>query len=67
MKNDCEVRKIIAGLALIIAGAIIIPVIIRKITGKVYRISSKATEEDFVNNGPVTVRKTEDETNDDRY
>lgn len=64
MKNDCEVRQIIVGLALIVAVAIIIPKVIRKITGKAYKLSSKVTEEDLVNDGPEIVRKTGDEIYD---
>lgn len=64
MKNDCEVRQIIVGLALIVAVAIIILKVIRKITGKAYKLSSKVTEEDLVNDGPEIVRKTGDEIYD---
>ena len=65
MESNSELKWIIVAIAFVVAGAIIIPILIKKGTNKAYKRGSKVTEDDFVNNGPEIVKKSEESANDD--
>ncbi len=65
MEKNLEPKWVILGIAVVVAGAVLIPIILKKVTKKAYKQGSKVTEEDFINNGPEIVRKAEDDANDD--
>ena len=65
MEQNTEWKGILIGVILIAASAVFIPVFIKKATGITYRHWTRPAEKDFINNGPVEVRKTEEAVNDD--
>lgn len=64
MENDSELKWSIIGVVLAVAGAVLIPVFIKKMTGKTYRLGSKVTEDDFAGNSPEVIRREENAAND---
>ena len=65
MERDDEIKNIIIGVILMAVSVVIIPILINKLTKKVYICRTKVTEKDFINNAPETVKKSEDRVNDD--
>ena len=67
MEDNRIIIYIVVGIVVLIAGFLVIPPLIKKLSGKTYKKMSKVTEDDFVNNGPQIVKKTEtgEKPNDD--
>ena len=65
--NNSIIIYAVLGVIIIVAGFVFIPPLIRKLSGKTYKKMAKVSEEDFANNGPQIVRKSEKEEkpNDD--
>ncbi len=67
MRDDRRTVQIIVNLALVLVWAVFVFVVMRKLIGKVHKLSTEVTEKDFEDNGPEIVRKEEEDGNDDRY
>ncbi len=64
-ESDVEFKSCILGIVITVSAIILIPILLRKMSIKIYKAGSKVTEEDFINNGPEIVKKEREEKESD--
>ena len=64
-KLKANIQRVFVAVGLTVAGLIVVPPLVRKLSNRAYKSGSKTTEQDFIDNAPEIVRKNKEENEND--